>query len=207
MGSYSLIDGDWWPSYDKVCGPAAYREVEDLSIAINFCKHKRIAVQAGGNCGIWPRELSNHFDWVYTFEPDPDNFHCLARNAISKNIIKFQAALGSEHKTIGMVLNEKNAGSLHMAEQAGAIPVLRIDDLNLPFCDFIELDLEGYEIFALRGAEETIKRHKPVLQIEHKGHAQRYGERPENVLGYLARLGYKTIRRVHSDLILLPEEA
>jgi FkbM family methyltransferase len=207
MGEYSLIDGDWWPSYDTVCRQAAYKEVGDLHDVIKYCKHKRVVVQAGGNCGIWPRELSRHFQWVYTFEPDPDNFHCLARNAIATNIIKFQAALGSEHKTIAMRVNNKNAGSLHMEEVAGSIPVLRIDDLNLPACDFIELDLEGYELFALRGAEETIMRHRPVLMIEHKLHAVRYGERPEAVLEFLIKRGYKAIRKLHSDLILIHEGA
>lgn len=207
MERYSLIDGDLWPSYDQVCRQAALREVSDLEIALKQCKQKRIAVQAGGNCGVWPRELSMHFEWVYTFEPDPDNFHCLVRNATQPNIVKFQAALGNEHKTISMVVNLKNAGSLYMHESTGSIPVLKVDDLNLPACDFLELDLEGYEIFALRGAEETIRKYRPVLMIEHKRHAERYGERPEAVLEFLTKLGYKTICRLNSDLLLIHEEA
>jgi hypothetical protein len=42
----------------------------------------------------------------------------------------------------------------------------RIDDLNLPSCDLIHLDVEGYEAAALQGAIETIKKFKPVVIIE-----------------------------------------
>lgn len=207
MAEYILINGDTWPAQDIHCRPAAIREVGDLAQAIKDCRQRRVAIQAGGNCGIFPRELSKYFQWVYTFEPDADNFHCLVRNAPQKNIIKIQAALGDTHKTIAMNTTPLNIGAHHMEEAPGAIPVLCIDDLNLCACDFMQLDLEGYELFALFGAEETIKRCKPVLMIEHKRHAERYGERPEAVLEYLTKLGYKTIRRLHSDLLLIHEEA
>lgn len=200
MGSYRTVDGDLWPSHDDVCRPAAIAQLPDMLKAVSYCENKRIAVQAGGNCGVWPRELAKHFGYVYTFEPDADNFYCLCHNATAPNIFKFQAALGSEHKTISMNLS-KNIGAHHMNEGAGSYPVLRIDDLNLPACDFIELDIEGYEYFALKGAEETIKKYRPVIQIEHKLHAGRYGKNPNEVLEYLEDLGYKIIRRLNSDLI------
>ena len=42
-----------------------------------------------------------------------------------------------------------------------------IDDLNLTECDLIMLDVEGYELHALNGAIETIKKYGPVICIEH----------------------------------------
>jgi FkbM family methyltransferase len=200
-----LIDGDLWPEHDTVCREAALSQLPTLLEAISYCRHKRIAVQAGGNCGVWPRELGRHFSYVYTFEPDAENFQCLAQNASAHNIYKFQAGLGSEHKTIAMNTSHKNIGAHHMAETLGAVPIMRVDDLCLPVCDFMELDIEGYEYFALKGAEHTIKTHRPVIQIEHKRHAERYGLKPEEVIHYLNSLGYREAKRLGRDILFLPE--
>jgi len=51
----------------------------------------------------------------------------------------------------------------------GTIKTISIDDLvakyHLVSVDFIKMDIEGAEMSALKGAEETIKRFKPKLAI------------------------------------------
>jgi len=62
----------------------------------------------------------------------------------------------------------------------GKVPIetIRIDDMGLDKVDFIKLDIEGMEIHALKGAMETIRKHKPVMFIEYlkvgKKHLQGY---------------------------------
>ncbi len=46
---------------------------------------------------------------------------------------------------------------------------MRIDDLELAELDFIKLDVEGYEYQALKGAEQTLKRCRPMVMFEDKG--------------------------------------
>jgi hypothetical protein len=46
------------------------------------------------------------------------------------------------------------------------IPMLAIDSLNLDACDLIQLDVEGYEQFAIQGARRTIEAHRPVIIAE-----------------------------------------
>ena len=64
-----------------------------------------------------------------------------------------------------------------------------IDDLNLPGCDLIQLDLEGYEFYALQGGIETIKKHKPVIVIETVW-SERYGIKLNEIENWLKSLGY-----------------
>lgn len=179
---------------------AALEQVTELEHAIELCTHKRVAVQAGGNCGVFPEYLSRQFEVVYTFEPENENFFCLVNNAPAKNIIKFQAAIGENSTPRGLFYAEKNAGAHHI-EGDGILPVIALDSLNLPVCDLLQLDIEGYELFALRGAVKTIRAHAPVIMIEHKRHATRYGAKPDDVLDFLKFLGYEEAKRVRKDII------
>ncbi|HYD28107.1 FkbM family methyltransferase [Brevundimonas sp.] len=45
------------------------------------------------------------------------------------------------------------------------VPAIRIDDLNLT-PSFVKIDVQGAEIFTLRGMVETISRHHPIILLE-----------------------------------------
>lgn len=159
---------------------------------VEHCRGRKVVVQAGGGLGMYPRLLSDMFDVVYTFEPNSLNFHFVALNCQKPNIIKFNAALGAEHKMISMGLEigdssnrNQNRGTFTVEPNTiGNIPTLRIDDLDLEACDLICLDVEGYEVEALTGAEETIKKFKPVITAEAAHFRAHVGFYIENTLGY-----------------------
>ncbi len=45
--------------------------------------------------------------------------------------------------------------------------MLRIDSLERHRIDLIKMDVEGMEVEALMGASETLRRHKPIIFLEH----------------------------------------
>ena len=47
-----------------------------------------------------------------------------------------------------------------------AVPIATIDSFNFENVTFIKYDIEGYELKALRGSEQTIKKYSPVVVIE-----------------------------------------
>lgn len=198
-----LRDGFWWPKGDKECGPAVMRTYKDADAAMELCKQKRIAIQAGGNCGVWAQYLSGFFETVYTFEPDHMNFLCLNLNAQQENIIKMQAALGMKNKPVGMIHMNENIGAHRISGRGGKIPVIRIDDLHLGALDLLQLDIEGYEYFALQGAVHSIDKFKPVIMIEDKGHHQKYGVQKSSIDDLFEALGYIPYDKVNRDLILI----
>jgi len=136
-----------------------------------WSKHVRkydVCVQAGGACGMYPRLLSYTFKKVYTFEPNPLSFYCLVNNCQSSNVIKTNMGLG---ETPGTVLLKtqglSNPGEARINDSGDTqINITTIDGLNLYACDFIQLDVENYEIYALKGAKETIKKYRPVISVE-----------------------------------------
>ena len=153
---------------------------------------KKVVVQAGGNCGFYVKQYAEIFDLVYTFEPDPLNFLCLAMNCRSANVIKFQACLGFERQGVSVGRWLADVGSCHVTG-SGPIPTMQIDDLALERCDLIQLDVEGYELNALKGAVSTINKCKPVIAVEvYEDWAKRYNASTAEVEQFLGGLGYKT---------------
>ena len=199
--------GEWQVPADEL-PRALKRRIKDLDrlgVIAGQCKRRRVVVQAGANWGAWPAKLAGLFETVYCFEPEPRNFILTCLNtAEHPNVVRFQAALGDAHGCVGIATTPGKSGTAHV-DGAGPVPVLRIDDLGLEACDAILLDVEGYEIQALRGAYETIARCRPVLLVEDKGWASRYGggERGSTV-AFAQKLGYKVIMPLGKDFILVP---
>lgn len=196
-------NGFMWPADDGWCHKVIHEELGDLDAAVRLCRGHEVAVQAGGNVGVWASHLAKRFKRVVTAEPDVINYKCLTLN-VPDNVEHHRAAFGAEPSSIGLVYVEGNAGA-HYAKADGDIPVLTIDSLGLEACDLICLDVEGYEPMALRGAEQTIRRCKPVIMFEEKGLSQRYFGVPEGtaerwVVGL--GMGYSVKARVRRDVIL-----
>lgn len=198
------IDGVWWPSKDREARPFIMdRATRDLPEMVALCKERRVCVQAGGNVGVWPQLFAQHFDTVYTFEPDWLNFLCLARNAGNNNVVKFQAALGQAREMVGMTGSPANCGARRV-DGPGIVPTMLLDDLRLPACDLLQLDVEGYELFALHGARWTIDEYRPVIVVEINGLSDKHGGRAE-IERFLAEFGYTLKTILHRDYVYTSE--
>lgn len=174
-----------------------WREHHKLKI-LKYTKHFRVAVQAGGGCGMYPRLLSKIFNTVYTFEPSDISFHCLVNNCPGPKIIKLNAAVGATPGLVSMNFGkEVNIGTNKVEERENSsIPRMTIDSIPYQYCDLLMLDVEGYEGEALKGAVNTIKNHKPILFVER-------GVRYED---FIHGIGYKKIDTAAQDVIYGPEE-
>lgn len=200
-------DGLIWPVRDRETTRAVMASIDDMNLAITYCKKHDIVVQAGGNCGAWPKYLAQTFRFVYTFEPDYENFYCLTRNCQEPNIFKYQAALGDYSDFVNLQKTCHNVGA-HYIEGKGPIPVMPIDSLHLPTCDCIFLDIEGYELKAILGAAKTIKKFRPVIHAEDKGLSEKYGSNKGDIEKFLiSTFNYTVVSRPHRDVVLIPNES
>lgn len=202
--NFVFEDGLLWPAGDNRCRRKVLGSCDGMDVAIGYCRNKEIVVQAGGNGGIWPRRLSGIFKSVYTFEPDYDNFTALAYNTAGlKNVFRFQAALGDKIDFVDLYRYPDNNGA-HYVDGAGIVPVTTIDSLGLKACDLIYLDVEGYELHALKGAKFTINKFFPVIAFEHKKLMERYGVQRADVTGWLeSTFGYKIVDKVRKDVVMV----
>ena len=127
-----------------------------------YCKKFDVAVQAGGNQGMYPRLMANIFKTVYTFEPHWENFYSLVLNCNQENIIKINGALGDNHTMVSLDGgSDGNMGTWKTSENIHhSIPQFKIDDLTLQHLDLIYLDVEGYEPNVIEGARNSILKFK-----------------------------------------------
>ena len=172
----SIQKGLWYPSADEECHPVVIEEVKKLELLLPLLPRYDLAVQAGGNVGVFPIGLIEMFGRVITFEPDPLNFKALQKNLENYvGVDYYNAALGDKEGKCHITdeFTHKNCGALKVAP-GGDIPVMTIDSLMLPYCDLIYLDVEGYEDLALLGATETIGQNHPVIVCENKGLSDRF---------------------------------
>ena len=188
--------GPWyWLKHDNGAwdGPKKDFEESHLEVYKRHITDWRVVVQAGGCQGMYPRLFSHMFGRVYTFEPDPLNFYVMTLNCQRDNIFKMQAAVGMENKLVGITRNvPDNVGMNTINEEHHVIPMFTVDSLNLDACGFIQFDLEGYELPALMGAINTIRKFKPVISCE-RGN--------DMILDFLKQFGYTPVDQSVADTI------
>lgn len=200
-------DGMYWPACDTKARPIILRDVErDVPALLKHIPGRNLILQAGGNVGVYALALADHFRKVVTAEPDPLNWECLILNLGARDSLNRVSArkcgFGEVAGTCDIVeVEPHNVGAHRVAFGPGAIDVWTIDDLCLPDCDAIWLDVEGAELPALKGAIHTIEQFSPVIAVEDKGLGKTFGVADGELQKWLCGLGYRLIERVGRDKI------
>jgi FkbM family methyltransferase len=147
------------------------------------------------------------------FEPTADNFSRLTSNVRLNgltNVVALNYCLGSEPGEVELFAPEDhshhhrhgwNEGMPSMfAPSPQAIPVARaavhrLDDVLPAFdvnrLDVLKIDVEGAELDVLCGAQDSIRRFRPVIVVEINADTYRFaGYEPINVCAFLQSLDY-----------------
>ena len=197
-----LVEGWQVPDIDECCINALLVELPDLNLSYTHMNQFRTVIQAGGNIGVYPATMAGQFERVITVEPDLVNYQALLLNVAGHaNIENHWAAFGDKIGTASVDhVYPENIGA-HQLKAGSDVRVLTIDSFCVDNCDFIQLDIEGYEHLALLGAERTIKKTHPVITLELKGLGSRYGYSDEDTINLLQDWGYEIVGRVNRDVI------
>ena len=195
-----------WMSRDGeiVDGRGTY-QIKKLRGAMEYCTRFRVAVDVGAHCGLWSMQLVKRFAQVHAFEPVAEHRECFLQNVTAGCVVLHPWALGDSEGSVAMRTPEEHSSGSTMIAGPGDIPLRTLDSLELREVDFIKLDCEGYELYALRGAERTILDNSPVIIVEQKpGRAQRFGLPQTGAVDYLRGFGYSVAREMSGDFIMVP---
>jgi FkbM family methyltransferase len=194
------------PEQDRVALAFIIEQVKTLEDMYGYCKGFRSVIQAGCNIGIWPDALSKKFKNVYTVEPDSLNYAAAVKNLDGiKNIHLQNAAFGQEPGK-GAIdhIYPDNIGA-HQIKAGAEFDVITVDSLGVKDCDFLQLDVEGFEHYAILGAMETIKTSWPLISLELKGLGARYGCHDSDTIAILKNLGYKQVTQIGMDFLFVKD--
>lgn len=200
-------DGFWWPANDINARPVITRDCPDaVRRLLTHVPGRNAIVQAGGNVGLYPIALTDHFLKVVTFEPDPANWQCLRMNLTARDglrrVSSYHAALGeAEGVCAPLEVQPNNCGAHRVNFGKGSIPVMTIDGLGLERCDCIWLDIEGAELAALKGASATIERFSPVVVCEDKGLHRAFDIHDGALQAWLTERGYEQVDKIGQDKV------
>ncbi len=169
----------------------------EYSLLDKWIKPGDWVLDVGANVGHYSLRLSElvgKSGRVLVFEPVPSTVDLLASNisrATYQNLTTFNVAVSNKTDLVGMVVPEnfpesKNSNyyRAHISNNSNALNILSIsiDSLNISHSiKLAKIDVEGHEIYVLKGMENLIKRDLPILLVE--------GDSSE-VNSYLASLGY-----------------
>lgn len=167
------------------------------------CKGFRTCVDVGAHVGLFSYWAAQRFRAVHAFEPVALHRECFVRNVEQAGVTLHYCALGEKDGTCQIHTAETSSGDSWVSGE-GDIAIRRLDDFDeIDEIDCIKLDCEGYELFALRGAEQTIRAFKPAIMVEQKpGHAQRFGLGETAAVEYLQSLGYEVRKAMSGDFIM-----
>ncbi len=132
---------------------------------------------------------------VVAFEPQRLGFQMLCASVSLNSLVNVYALHAAAGARSGQVvvppmdyrkLNTFAGLSIGTAREGESVPLSAIDVLDLQRCRLIKVSAEGMEVDVLRGAADTIRRHKPVLFVENY-----LKERSRALIEHMMGLGYR----------------
>lgn len=178
-----------------------YGEWSELEADVfrQFVRPGDTVVEGGANIGahslMLARQVGN--GRLIVVEPQPAVFRVLTANLALNGHRRVQAVNAGLGERDGMLYvpaidyaQPVNVGGVALSMDGGApVRVVTIDSMELPAVRLIKLDVEGMEINALRGAERTVRRCRPVLYLE----SDRRDKEPA-LAAFIRSLGYRLWR-------------
>jgi FkbM family methyltransferase len=179
---------------------------KDCRILKHVVKPGSVIVDAGANVGYFSLLFAKWMRGqgaIHAFEPFPETAERFERNLklnpeFQPMIRLHRSALSDfAGRTNMSVPDQKNQGCNHLGEGGeNEVEVTTLDAFcekeRLTKVDLIKVDVEGSEVALLRGAEETIRRFRPILMIEvNPATLQRFGYASRDLIQAIGQHGYR----------------
>lgn len=178
-------------------------EKRDVELCRSYITPDSVVLDIGANIGLHSIFFASLTPRgrVLAFEPSMATFELLTRNTRGKhNVSPLNIALSDTGGVKEFFEADDNAYSSLVdtkrtrIEAVARVVCMRADDivrdLQLSRVDFVKIDVEGLEYNVLRGMEDVIAKHRPVLFCEiYKGVAS--NQQPDKTVRFLLDRGYR----------------
>lgn len=197
--------------------PSRWHGAMDLGFLRQLLRAGDTIVDVGANVGSHAIPLAKALGTttpVYAFEPHPRVFAQLQANAQLNhlpNLHLYNLALGDREGEVAFSDVRSDDYNRVLPTNTGALtvrmmPLDRFQPLAETPITLLKIDVEGYELFVLRGAEETLTRTEFLYLEANASHSHEYGTTVQDLASYLRTRGWTLYRVADSDTLTpLPE--
>ena len=216
MFKIEKINGFWVPSTDNQMEQwrtdgTPFMQDRCLKSFIKYCKaqHKKFnrVLDVGAWCGTWSQAMQEFCKSITAFEPNTVHFDCLQKNLGAFNHITCNRnAIGNKNCKISLT-DEGATQNTRVKNELGNIPMHTIDYYNYSDVDFIKIDVEGYEMRVLQGANKTLtindenQSNVKFLMVELNHNTEKYESSSLEVKKHIKSLGFNVLINIWPDII------
>ena len=182
----------------------------EIQIILSNLNSDAIFFDIGSGLGEYALNVAATFPQSHTFafEPSRSTFEILSKNVSRNNLWKtitpLAIALSDEVGHAGLMSESdgkflaKDQKILKQIKPAELVAVTTIDqfvyDQKLSMVDFIKADVEGLELFILRGAKDCLNKFHPFLLLEIQDWVcERSGYKHNEIFDFLRPYGYECV--------------
>jgi FkbM family methyltransferase len=175
-----------------------YSEAE-IDLFRQIVRPSDIVIEVGANLGahtVWFAKQTAGGGAVMAFEPQRLVYQTLCANLALNHILNglpMREVCGEAPGTVLVPIVDprlpQNFGgfAIKRGETDGdAVPLVRLDDHEIPRCRLLKIDVEGMELDVLKGSAELIVRCRPILYVENDRN-----DRSAELIRHIASLGYE----------------
>ena len=204
---------------NEITDEVVFKKVQD------FIKPNSIVLDLGANFGqmsiLWSKCKPDIE--VYAFEASKYVFNILKKNIQinSANVKPFNVLIGNESNKNQLIkksqLNQYTTYGTNKIEACSdqddkknidTIEALKIDDLNFnKQISVMKIDVQGYDLDALKGSEKTIKEHKmPIIFEYEKKFEEEFKYTFQDFEKFIDKIGYKIETKIDEiNYLILPK--
>ncbi len=194
---------------------------DEMVLLEDFIKLGDTVMDLGANFAYYTERMSKIVGpngKVYAFEPIPftfEVFRMLVKKFRLNNVSYYQKGVSEKNETVRFRVpkmdygtlstgqahisgrkNENDEGYKFTKEETFDCDVVSLDEFynnSMPGLSFIKIDIEGAELFALRGAKNLINLYKPSILIEiNPVFLEGFGLKESDLLEFIDSMGYET---------------
>jgi FkbM family methyltransferase len=181
-------------------------------------------IDVGANIGNHSKFFSEQGSKVFSIEPIKKNFLLLKKNVPNSNAFNvavgdcnttlkfttYQNAMGNSNSQFVFKDNKKKIWGEGLDEEI--VQCVPIDDLQLPLCNLLKIDVEGSEMRCLKGAKKMLEKSKFMkICIElHSDEILKSGQfeyTQNDIISYLGEYGFNNIKNIDGTHFLFSKKS
>ena len=193
-----------------------------VDVARQYIRPGTVVIDIGANFGqmtLLFAQMTGPSGHVYSIEADNYVHHILSENLRLNGVTNVTPILKAAHERDGghvffpdqdfkQFLTYGSYGIDPRATQGRHVEMMTIDSLDIQReVSFMKVDVQGCDLFAMRGAVQTIKRHGMPIIFEYEEQFQDdFGTSFEDYVTFTRDIGYKFVKTVNNiNYIIVPK--